>query len=47
VIEQCIGIWSAIVKNLLQRIEHEVRLPGAAHAPADDAPGKDIDDFIA
>lgn len=43
VMDQCIGIGPAFVQGLLLRIEHEVRLYGAAHAPAYDLPGKDID----
>jgi len=31
------------VQRLLQRIEHEVRMHGTAHAPSHDAPGKNID----
>ena len=34
----------AVVERLLQRIEHEAGVGRARHPPADDAPGKGVDD---
>jgi len=34
---------AAVMQGLFKGVEHEVRVHAGAHAPADDAPGKDID----
>ncbi len=39
-----VGTRLAGVQRLFQRIEHEVRMHGTAHAPPDDASGKNVDD---
>jgi len=33
-----------VVQRLLERVEDESRVRGAAHPPADDPPGEDVDD---
>jgi hypothetical protein len=39
-----LALVAPCVQRLLKRVEHEVGLHRGAHAPADDAPGKDVDD---
>ena len=42
--DQLVSFGLPRVQRLFQRIEHEIGLHRAAHPPANDAPGKDIND---